>query len=554
MNERNRDKFKTRRSFLSTSAGAIMISSSLMPLSNFAHSTTEGVAAETEFDYVIVGAGSAGCVLANRLSAGGADVLVLEAGGPDKLPEIHNPIAWPGLMGTSVDWQYQTEPQANTLNRTHLWARGKVLGGSSSINAMAHHRGAPAGYNSWKNYGAKGWSFADLLPYFKKLETFSGGASEYHGDDGPIYIDVPRGDQQNPAAKQFIAASVATGYKPSDDINGSQIEGPTWNHIAQKDGKRQSSAVSYLYPALASETPPTVLTDAPVTQLLFKGKRCIGVEYLHNGAPVKVYAHKEVLLAAGALESPKLLMLSGVGPKQDLKAVGIKTRVALEGVGKNLQDHLLGAGTVYEAAQPVPLSKFQHGEAMQYLRTDSALSTPNLLLMFVSFPFSSFALPPSPSNGYTILPCIMQPKSKGSITLRSNNPTDYPIIDPNYFSEQEDLKTLMEGFDTAREIGANKELSEWRKREVYPAKYWKTAASRQEFTQQAANTFFHPVGTCAMGSLEESVVDSNLCVRGVENLRVIDASVMPRIPSAPTNAAVLAIAEKAADMILVSLL
>ena len=539
----------TRRSVLNAGAGALL-SSSMLPLTHFAHSTTEGMPEKTAFDFVIVGAGSSGCVLANRLSAGGAKVLLLEAGGADKLPEIHDPLAWPGLQGSSVDWQYQTVPQANTLNRVHGWARGKVLGGSSSINAMAHHRGAPSDYDNWIDYGAEGWSFKELLPYFKKLETFSGGASEYHGADGPIYIDVPRGDQQHPATRQFIAASIAIGYKPTDDINGPQMEGPTWNHVAQKDGQRQSTAVGYLHPALASETPPSVLTDAPVTELIFEGSRCVGVEYLHNGKPVKVIAQKEVLLTAGAIESPKLLMLSGVGADSELKSAGINTKVSLNGVGKNLQDHLLGAGAVYEASQPVPLSKFQHGEGMQYLRTDTKLSAPNLLLMFVTLPYASFTLPAPPGNGYTILPCVMQPKSYGTIKLRSNNPIDKPIINPNYFDEPDDLATLALGFDIAREIGGNSELDSWRKREVYPGKRWQTAASRTEFVQQAANTFFHPVGTCAMGTRDESVVESNLRVRGVEGLRVIDASIMPRIPGVPINAAVIAIAEKAADMIL----
>ncbi len=503
-----------------------------------------------EFDYLIIGAGSAGCVLARRLSEGGARVAVLEAGGPDTLPEIHDPLAWPGLQGSSVDWQYKTLPQAQTNDRAHAWARGKVLGGSSSINAMGHQRGHPNVFAEWGRHGATGWTYADLLPYFRRQETFVGGASEFHGGEGPLFIDVPTGERCSPVARDFITAGCEAGYAATDDINGASMEGPTWNHVAIRSNRRQSAAVCYLQPALASANPPTVLTNATVTRLLFAGNRCTGVEYLHDGKRRTVSAAAEVLLAAGSIESPKLLLLAGVGPPEALARHGIAVRSALPGVGQNLQDHLLGAGVVYEGAQPIPVSHYQHGEAMHFLRIEPQIDAPDVLLMCVTVPFASAALPPPPANAYTILPCLMQPRSRGSVALRSTDPLDSPVIDPNYLSIPVEVASLLRGYAAARDIGARPALKAWRRSEIYPGERWRSAADRERFVRASVNTFFHPVGTCAMGTGEQAVVDSSLRVRGVENLRVVDASVMPIIPNAMPHAAVLAIAERAADLLL----
>lgn len=538
----------TRRDVMKLAgAAAVSVGPGLAPLTAFARSTREGGDPARDADFVVVGAGSAGCVLARRLSEAGARVTVLEAGGPDTLPEIHDPRVWPVLQGSAVDWRYATTPQPETLDRVHAWARGKVLGGSGSINAMAHHRGHPAAFDRW---GLPGWSFAGLLPYFRRQETFSAGPSPLHGGDGPIYVDVPSGDRRHPIAAGFLAAGEAAGFAPTADLNGERMEGPAWNPVALKGLQRQSPAVCYLRPALQGRTPPTVITDAPVRELLFEGRRCVGVSYDHGGRRTIVRAAQEVLLAAGAIESPKLLMLAGLGSPVELKRAGIEVRAGLPHVGKHLQDHLLGAGVVYEATRPVPLSHYQLGEGMHYLRAIPSYDAPDVLLMCVTVPFASPTLPAPPANAYTILPCLMQPRSRGTVSLRSADPAAAPVIDPNYLSDPVEVDTLVRAYDIARDIGNRPELGDWRRREVYPGERWASVASRARFVRDSVNTFFHPVGTCAMGVGADAVVDDELRVRGVERLRVVDASVMPQIPNAPTHAAVLAIAERASDLVL----
>ncbi|MBK6597822.1 MAG: GMC family oxidoreductase N-terminal domain-containing protein [Proteobacteria bacterium] len=473
----------TRRTVLAGGLGAGVASASSRVWATSSRATD---ASTSDVDYVIVGAGSAGFVLARRLSEAGAKVLVLEAGGADALPEIDNPQAWPFLQGTAVDWQYKTLPQASTANRVHSWARGKVLGGSSSINAMGHQRGHRAVFDEWARLGAKGWDFEGLLPYFRKQETFVGGASEFHGGDGPIFVDVPQQDKRHLAAAQFISAATGAGYAPTDDLNGAVMEGPAWNHLALKAGARQSTVACYLRPALASSNPPQMLTEALVTR--FDGKRCVGGEYLHAGKPQRTRAAREVLLAAGSLESPKILTLAGIGAPAELEPISTKVRSASPGVGKNLQNHLLGVGVVYEASRPMPLSQYQHGEAMCFLR-----HAPRL--------------------------------------------------------DAAEIAAFLHGDELAREIGGRPELAAWRGREIYPGTRWSGQAERERFVRESVNTFFHPVGTCAMGQGHNAVVDSDLRVRGVEGLRVVDASVIPMIPNAMPHAAVLAVAERAANLI-----
>jgi choline dehydrogenase-like flavoprotein len=501
-----------------------------------------------QVDHVIVGAGSAGCVLANRLSADrDRGVLLLEAGGPATLPEIAVPADWPRLSGSAVDWRYATTAQSGLRGRVVPYPRGKVLGGSSAINGLAYQHGHPSGYDRWAAAGCPGWGFADLLPYFRRAETFSGGADAWHGDSGPQHVlSLEHAPHRHPVAAAFLAAA-GRRFPFSADIGGERTTGAAWNQLSIAGARRDSTATAYLDP-VAGRPNLTVLTGARVLHLTIEAGRCTGLVFRHQDVTRGVRVEREVILAAGAIDSPKLLQLSGIGRADHLRALGIPVVVNLAGVGENLQDHILGAGVAYEARRPVPLSRYNHGEGLLYVPHEPG---PEILIMSVTLPFVLPSVGPPPSPAYVLTPCLMRPRSRGSVRLASADPSDPPLIDPGFLTEPADLDVMAQAVVLARDIGAAPELADWRKREVFPGRAGVTdRQGLRDFARRAANSFHHPVGSCRMGTDAGAVVDPALRVRGVEGLRVVDASVMPSLPQAMVNAATIAIAERASDLIL----
>jgi choline dehydrogenase len=524
------------------------------------------------FDYIIVGAGSAGCVLANRLSANPQNqVLLLEAGGKDRKFEIHVPAAYAKLHHSEVNWNFFTEPQRFVNNRRIYQPRGKALGGSSSVNCMAYIRGNREDYNDWERLGNPGWGYDDLLPYFRKSEHNEQFHNDFHGQNGPLNVTHNR--YVTPLARAFVQACVERGIPANDDFNGAEQEGAGLFQFTIKNARRHSTAAAFLKPVLSRRN-LRVLTNALTHRVTLDGTRATGVEVATRpgGAPEFIAARKDVILTAGSFQSPHLLMLSGIGPDEHLRERGIALRHELPGVGENLQDHLFVNMNVLcnqritynNAETPANLLRyllFRQGpiaasplEACAFVRAQPGLDRPDLQFHFapiMGYDLHDYASLPK-TEGFTVLPTLLKPKSRGWVRLRSANPLDAPVIDPNYFSDPDDLATLVRGFKRGREVLLADAFAPFRSenRLNYPVE----AETDEQIVAHILATcecVYHPVGTCKMGVDEAAVVDpTSLRVRGLDGLRVADASIMPTVISGNTNAPVIAIAEKAAELIL----
>jgi choline dehydrogenase len=523
------------------------------------------------FDYVIVGAGSAGCVLANRLTEDAeVKVLVLEAGPKDNNLWIHMPAALTyNLCHDRYNWYYHTEPQPHLDGRVMYWPRGRVLGGSSSLNAMVYIRGHAFDYDRWsKTEGATGWSYFEVLPYFKRAETRVIGGDAYRGSSGPLYVST--GSQPNPLFKAFIEAGQQAGFPFTSDLNGAQQEGFGKMDMTIYRGRRWSTAMAYLRPAMKRSN-LKVETGALVGRILFEGTRAIGLEYSHQGSIKRVRAEREVILAGGAINSPHLLLLSGVGPAAHLKEIGIPILHDLPGVGQNLQDHI-EMYVQYESTQPITLySTFNpvnmarvgiewllfrrglgasaHLEAGAFIRTNEQVEHPNIQYHFLPSLVIDHGRVRPDRHAFQAHVGPMRPTSSGWIKLKSTDPRVHPLLQPNYLATEHDRTEMRDAVKLTREIFAQPAFDAFRGAELQPGSQVQSDAEIDAWVRRKADSAYHPSCTCKMGTDEMAVVDPECRVRGLEGLRVVDASIMPSIVSGNLNAPTIMIAEKASDII-----
>jgi len=514
-----------------------------------------------EFDYIIVGAGSAGCVLANRLSENpNSRVLLLEAGGKDWHPFIHMPAGLARLASMrKVNWSYNTMPQQELNGRSLYWPRGKVLGGSSSINAMCYCRGHRKDYDSWADAGAEGWDFDGVLPWFIKSEDQENGASDYHGTGGPLSVQNLR--HTNPLSGHFIEAATQAGFERTDDFNGPHQRGFDYYQVTQKNGRRCSAATGYLRPVL-SRSNLEVSTHSLAEKVLMEGGLATGVMYQRKGKHHTARGG-QVILAGGAINSPQLLMLSGIGPADHLRDLAIDVHHDLPGVGHNLQDHL-DICTLRTSKEPITydrLNEFTVGLRYLFGRNGPASSNiaeaggfivsrhatddrPDIQMHFVPALLDDHGRNVLPGYGMTIHACPLRPESRGDLTLKSTDPSEAPAMQPNYLSEEYDRRMMLECVALARKIFSQKAFDPYRGDEVFPGADVQSEDAVMAFIRKKAETIYHPIGTCKMGVDDMAVVDPQLNVRGLQSLSVVDASIMPTLVSGNTNAPTIMIAEK----------